>query len=224
MTGLRKSGSAILLEGPPGCGKTTIATWLSLTIRKKGMKEISFADFGSHVPGENSRQIRGLFEYAKGNGDMTLFLDDCEAILWDRARAGSTAMWMLEVIDELLVQIPKYNGLVILATNMKQILDPALLSRMLAEIYIGMPDRPLRLVLWTVKMPAPFPLKLTVEQKEKLADLILSGRDIENAILNCASDALRLKKIPTYKKLYEEAVAFAQRRVATSQLQGGIVT
>jgi hypothetical protein len=42
---------------------------------------------------------------------MTIAIDECEAILWDRGRAGASAMWMLEVIDELLVQIGKYPGI-----------------------------------------------------------------------------------------------------------------
>jgi SpoVK/Ycf46/Vps4 family AAA+-type ATPase len=36
---IRKQGACILLEGPPGCGKTTIAEYLALRIRKKGMKQ-----------------------------------------------------------------------------------------------------------------------------------------------------------------------------------------
>lgn len=223
MMGLRKQGAGILLKGPPGCGKTTIATWLSLKVRKKGMKELSFADFGSHVPGENARQIRENFDYAKENGDMTIFLDECEAVLWDRSRAGSTAMWMLEVIDELLAQIGKYRGLVILATNKDELLDSGIQRRMLAEIYIGVPDRAMRLALWTIKMPAAFPIKLTIEQKNKLADLVLTGAEIETAIINCASDAMRLKKNPTVKQLFAEAQTLAARRQAQGP-QGGVVS
>jgi len=223
MNSLRKQGAAFLLKGPPGTGKTSIATWISLMVRKRGMKELSFADFGSHVPGENARQIRENFDYAKENGDMTVFLDDCEAVLWDRSRAGSTAMWMLEVIDELLVQIGKYRGLVILATNKDELLDSALRRRLLAEIHVGVPDRVMRLALWNVKMPLGFPLKLSIDQKNVLADMVLTGAEIENAIINCASDALRLKKNPTFKQLFAEAQLLAQQRIATLQQSGSQV-
>lgn len=211
---LRKQGAAILLEGPPGCGKTKIAEYLSLQIRKKGMKELSFGDFGSHVPGENARQIRALFEYGKDNGDMTLYLNECEAILWDRSRAGGSAMWMLEVIDELLVQIEKYPGLIIMATNKPELLDSALERRLIARIYVGIPEYRERVALWKNKMPNAFPLKLTPPDIEKLAKLILTGAEIETAIIQCASDALRAKKPPKLSKLYECAKEFDLRREA----------
>ena len=213
---LRKQGAAILLEGPPGCGKTRIAEYLSLAIRKKGMKEISFADFGSHVPGENARQIRALFEYGKDNGDMTLFLDECEAILWDRSRAGATAMWMLEVIDELLVQVGKYPGLIILASNKSELLDTGLERRLIARIFVGVPEYRERQLLWRTKMPTALPLKLTPENIDKLSSLVVTGAEIEIAILEMASDALRAKKLPTFKKLLEETVKLADRRKTLS--------
>lgn len=213
---LRKQGAAILLEGPPGCGKTVIANHLSLAVRKKGMKEISFADFGSHVPGENSRQIRQLFEYGHDHDDMTLYFDECEAILWDRSRAGSTAMWMLEVIDELLVQIGKYPGLMILSTNKSELLDAALERRLIARIYVGVPEQRERLALWRVKMPHSFPLKLTLEDTQKLSNLVVTGAEVEIAIIQAASDALRAKKIPMFKQLFAEAKKLADRR-ANSQ-------
>src|SRR4249919_2155779 len=59
---IRKQGAAILLEGPAGCGKTVIAEWAALKIRRKGLKEISFKDFGSQIPGENARGIASVFE------------------------------------------------------------------------------------------------------------------------------------------------------------------
>ena len=216
---LRKQGAAILLQGVPGTGKTSIAEYLSLAIRKKGMKEISFADFGSHIPGENSRQIRLIFEYAKEHDYMTIFMDDCEAILWDRSRAGSTAMWMLEVIDELLMQIGKYQGLVILASNKPELLDSGIERRLIANIVVPVPEYRERLILWRTKMPHAFPLKLTMQQTEDLAQLVVTGAEIEIAIINCASDAIRLKKkMPSYEKLLEETRALAVKRDFASKI------
>lgn len=215
---LRKQGAAILLKGPPGCGKTVIAEYLSLRVRQRGIKSLSFADFGSHVPGENARQIRLFFEAAKENGEMTVFLDECEAVLWDRGRAGATAMWMLEVIDELLVQIGKYPGLVILATNKPELLDYALDRRLMATIVIPRPDFPERIRLWGDKIPDEFPLKLSIDQKTKIATLQLTGAEIENTILLYASDCIRLSKKPTYQGLYLTAKE-TEEQVENTRLQ-----
>lgn len=200
---IRRQGAAILLEGPPGTGKTVIAEHLSLRIRKKGLKSMSFADFGSHVPGENARQIRKFFKEAHENGEMTIVLDECEAVLWDRSRAGSTAMWMLEVIDELLVQIGKYPGLIILISNKSEILDSALDRRLLARIYVGRPEAQERAKLWRDKMPEEHPLKLTLDNISKLATLQLSGAEIENVIMDYSSDCLRANRKPNFEGLYE---------------------
>ncbi|HEV7424544.1 MAG TPA: ATP-binding protein, partial [Candidatus Paceibacterota bacterium] len=184
---IRKQGAAILLQGPPGTGKTVIAEYLALKIRKRGLKSMSFGDFGSHVPGENARQIRKFFAEARENGEMSIFLDDCEAVLWDRSRAGGSAMWMLEVIDELLVQIGRYHGLIILATNMPQLLDYAIYRRLIAVITVDRPEMPERLRLWKQKIPIEFPLKMSINEFDRIATLQLTGAEIENAIIDYAS-------------------------------------
>lgn len=215
---IRKQGAAILLKGPPGCGKTRIAEYLSLKIRKKGLKSLSFADFGSHVPGENARQIRLFFNAAHDNGDMTIFLDECEAVLWDRGRAGGTAMWMLEVIDELLVQIAKYPGLIILASNKPELLDYALDRRLIATIHIGRPEYPERVKLWTTMIPDEYPLKLSIDQINKLATLQLSGAEIENTIIDYSNDCIRLGKKPNFNGLFETAKD-TEQTVESNRLQ-----
>lgn len=208
---LRKQGAAILLSGPAGTGKTTIANYISLTLRRKGMHEVSFGDFGSHIPGENARQIRMIFDHGKENENMTLFIDDCEAVLWSRQRAEGGMMWMLEIIDEMLVQIGKYEGLVILATNMPEILDPALDRRLIAKIHVDVPDERGRLALWRTKVPEKFPIKLSTTQCEALAKYVLTGAEIENAIMEHASDCIRAGTNPNFKGL-EKFVELKDRR------------
>lgn len=219
MARLRRQGTAILLEGPPGTGKTTIAEYLALKFRQKGIKELSFGDFGSHIPGENARQIRRVYKEAKENGEMTVFLDDCEAVLWDRSKAGSTAMWMLEVIDELLVQISKYTGLQILATNKPELLDPALERRLMATIHVGVPDLLERHRLWTQKVPVEYPLKMSMDERQKLASLVLTGAEIENVIIEVSADALRQDQKPTFPMLRQAAMEAAERRIKRDQAQ-----
>lgn len=214
---MRKQGAAILLIGPPGTGKTTIAEYVALKVRRKGIKSMSFGDFGSHVPGENARQIRKFFAEAKDNGWMTIFLDDCEAILWDRSRAGGSAMWMLEVIDELLMQIGKYQGLIFLATNKPELLDYALYRRLIATISIERPEIPERLRLWKQKIPIEFPLKLSINEFDRIATLQLTGAEIENTIIDYASDCLRLDKKPTFQGLYLTAKEVAEQRIAIEE-------
>lgn len=209
---LRKQGAAVLLEGPPGCGKTVIAEYIALRVRRKGLKEVAFADFGSNVPGENARNIRKIFEEAANNGDMTIYINEADAVLWDRRKAGADAMWMLEVINELLVQIEKYIGLVFLSTNLIEFLDPALERRLIARVHVPFPAYPERKRLWTQKLPDELPYKLDEKQLEKLATLQLSGAEIETAIINAASDIIRRGAKPKFSDFHSAAEIFHMRR------------
>lgn len=207
---LRKQGAAVLIEGPPGTGKTVIAEYLALQVRKKGLKELSFADFGSQVPGENSRQIRGFFEAAKKNGNMTVVLDECEAVLWDRAKAEASAMWMLEVIDELLVQIGKYAGFIILISNKPELLDPALFRRLIAVIRVEAPQYPERIRLWKSKFPMAYPIHPSAAYLKTLATLQLTGAEIENVLIEYTSDCIRTDSKPDFDELLAVGVRYLE--------------
>ena len=203
---LRDQGACILLDGPPGTGKTTVAEYVALKVRKKGIKAIDFAEFGSQVPGENSRQIRRLFKEAKENGGMTIFLDEVEAVLWSRDKIAGSNTWMLEVIDTLLAEIAAYKYLIIMATNRPDMLDAAIMRRLIARITVGLPTHTTREKLWKSKWPAKMPLKLTAAHIEKLAEQTdrMTGATIERIIINAGSRAMMAKRLPLMDDLLAE--------------------
>lgn len=219
---LREQGAAILLQGPPGTGKTVIAEYLALKIRRKGIKEIAAADFGSSNPGEGARNIRLLFKEANEKGGMTIFIDECEAILINRSKLGGDMVWMIDIIDELLRQIAKYRFLVILATNRPQILDSALYRRLLAIITVPVPERPERERLWKTKIPDLYPIRLEPHQIEQIATLQITGSEIESIIINVSSDCLRSNKKPTFKQLFSEAEKVAKDRKERDEYEAGL--
>lgn len=192
MNGLREQGSHILLYGESGCGKTVIAEYLSLQVVKKGLREVGFADFGSKTPGENARQIRYIFKDAKEHNNMTLYFDECDAILMDRAKMGQDLKWMTEIVTELLIQTGKYKGMCIFSTNHIDDIDPAINRRLIAKIHVGVPEQRERELLWKQKWPKKFPLALTPAMVEQLGAIIITGAEIENTLIEAASDAIRL--------------------------------
>lgn len=194
---LREQGSAFLVWGPSGTGKTVIAEYISLQVVKKGLREVGFGDFGSRTPGENARQIQRIFKEAHEKKDQTLFFDEVDAILMDRAKLGTDMKWMTEIISELMIQIGKYHGLVILATNHPDNIDPAIERRIIAKVHVPVPERRERALLWKQKWPKMYPLALTPDMVDKLSDIVVTGAEVENTIIEVSSDAIREKRKPT---------------------------
>lgn len=204
MDTLRKQGNMVLLHGEPGTGKTIISEYMSKRLGR-GMTTLNMKDIGGKAPGHTERMVHETFTFARNSGNKTIFMDECEAIVWDRGRAGSDSMWMVGVIDEILMQIARYKGLIVAATNRADIVDEALKSRCFAILHIGIPEAPERVRIWQQKMPERFPLKLTTLQVTRLAEShVLTGRDIETCIVKEASLAIVEKREPTLDGLREQ--------------------
>lgn len=195
----REQGACVLLKGPPGCGKTVIARYLASLV-DKGIMEIDMSKFGSQMPGENERRIEQLFSEASGR-QKTIFMDEVDAILWDRGRAGADSMWMIGVIDKLLIELARYRYLVILATNRDEMLDSALERRLIANILVGKPDQPERLRMWKAKIPKQYPLQLSPAQLQWMSDYRLTGAEIENCIIQETQLAILHRRKPTFDSL-----------------------
>ncbi len=189
-------------------GKTMIAEYMSKRVGK-GMVTLNMKDVGGKAPGHTERMVNEKFYEAKVGGNKTVFMDECEAVVWDRGRAGSDSMWMVGVIDEILMQCAKYPGLIVAATNREDIVDPALKDRCFAALQIGMPGEVERAKIWNQKIPTRFPLQLTATQCEKLAEFELVGRQIENAIVHEASNAIKQDRKPSFASLMKMAEKLA---------------
>lgn len=210
MDNIRKNGNTVMLYGPPGTGKTTIATYMSKRIGK-GMATLNMKDIGGKAPGHTERMTHQFFQDCRTGGMKTVFMDECEAVVWDRNRAGSDSMWMVGVIDEILMQVATYPGVIIAATNQDKIVDGALKDRCFAVLQVGLPEYAERVKLWKQKMPERFPLKLSTVQAERIADVALSGRQIVNTIVREASLAIAQERKPLFSSLFRIAEKLSKR-------------
>jgi transitional endoplasmic reticulum ATPase len=149
--------TGLLLAGPPGTGKTTIAKVLAAQARCS-FYPISGADVTSKWVGESERNIRQLFERARENRPSIIFIDEIDAIA---GRRGDLQAHDSQV-NQLLAEIDGVTGqrgvFVVGATNRPDQLDPALLrgGRLSRTIVLGLPDEPARLAmlrLHTARMP-----------------------------------------------------------------------
>lgn len=143
----------VLLHGPPGCGKTTIANSLAGDLGVSFIN-ISAPSVVSGMSGESEKKVRELFEEARTLAPCIVFIDEIDAITPKRDGGAQREMerrivaQLLTCMDELTLE--KTGGkpvIVIGATNRPDSLDAALrrAGRFDREISINVPSEPARL-------------------------------------------------------------------------------
>ena len=176
---------AILLEGPPGTGKTTFAKAVAKEIEQP-FALINVAQLVNCYVGETAKNIDKVFnflrEYAeKNNCGITIFMDEFDEIAKKRDGDDKTAMTAVPALLRNMDGVKSSKAFLILAnTNFKDQLDTAILSRFRKQIYIPLPDKKARLHLFKSKLNDIEEEYLEKIDFNKIADMSngLSGRDI----------------------------------------------
>jgi transitional endoplasmic reticulum ATPase len=149
--------TGVLLAGPPGTGKTTIAKVLAAQAHCS-FYPVSAGDITSKWLGESERNIQRLFRRARENRPSIIFIDEIDAIASRRGEWGSYDRQINELLAEMDGIAGQEGVFVIAATNRPDQLDPALVrgGRLSRTITIPLPDEDARLRmlhLMTERMP-----------------------------------------------------------------------
>ncbi len=129
--GIRQHPHArVLLYGIPGTGKTAYAKALAQALGHP-LHEHRASDLLSAFVGGSEEQIRAAFLLAQVH-EAVLFLDEADGLL--ASREGASRNWEVTQVNELLVQLHDFEGVVVLATNRMDYLDEAVLRRMDAKV------------------------------------------------------------------------------------------
>lgn len=187
-----------LFYGPPGTGKSLTAK----LIGKKYSKHVFRVDLSMIVSkyiGETEKNLARLFDRAQGK-DWILFFDEADALFSKRTKINSSQdKWANLEVNYLLQRMEEHQGLTILATNLKDNIDPAMTRRFQSIIYFPLPKEKERKRLWNTLLPAPFSYDPSIRM-EKLASMEFSGANIANILkLSC----LFALKNATYQLNYE---------------------
>jgi SpoVK/Ycf46/Vps4 family AAA+-type ATPase len=140
---------AILFEGPPGCGKTTMAKIIANQVNIP-LIYMPIEAIMSKWYGESENRFAEIFESAKAMGRAILFIDEIDALAI--SREGNIHEGTRRILSTLLRKIDGFESdgevLVIMATNRKKDLDPALVSRLDLSIHFELPDERMRSLIF----------------------------------------------------------------------------
>lgn len=123
--------SAVILHGPPGCGKTFAVERLAEYLGWPSFS-IDASSVASPYIHETSKKVAAVFENAIKNAPSVIIIDEMEAFLTDRQRGAESGLHRVEEVAEFLRRIPeaiKNQVLIIAMTNHLDMIDPAILRR-----------------------------------------------------------------------------------------------
>lgn len=121
--------SAVILHGPPGCGKTFAVEQLVEFLGWPSF-QIDASSVASPYIHETSKKVAQVFDQAMENAPSVLVIDEMEAFLADREMGSGHHR--VEEVAEFLRRIPeavKNDVLIIAMTNRIDMIDPAIQRR-----------------------------------------------------------------------------------------------
>ncbi len=175
----------LLLVGPPGTGKTLIARSLSVPkevnfAQGSHFEQLSLADLKQAQIGASGQKVREIWNRARANQPTILFVDECEGV-FGRRGAAETDSFSHDIVQAFLAE---WDGVrkgdliwVIGATNRRDMLDDAIISRFGWEMEIALPGPDQRLQILKHEMEEVYPGAVVPGDMAALTQG-MSGRDL----------------------------------------------
>lgn len=212
---LRK-GYRALLYGPSGTGKTFTAGLLGKEVGKDVYK-IDLSMVVSKYIGETEKNLELLFARAEDKG-WILFFDEADALFGKRTNVRDAHdKYANQEVSYLLQRIEDYNGMVILATNMKNNIDDAFIRRFNAILKFSLSEAEERAEIWRLAFPKD--VRFCNEQDEivDIPELVksypISGGCIVNVVHYASIKALeRYNEQKAAKNIYLSDVLYGIKK------------
>jgi hypothetical protein len=178
-------GVRLLFAGLPGTGKTLAAEVLAGALGVD-LLVVDLAGVVSKWIGETEKNLSVLFDQAESTRAV-LFFDEADALFGKRTEVSDAHDRYANIETSfLLARLDRFDGVAVLATNLRQNLDKAFVRRFDAIVDFPEPGPAERAAIWRRHMPSSAPLAEDVDL-EALADRFpMSGAMIRNAVLNAA--------------------------------------
>ena len=215
--------SIINFFGPPGTGKTMTARAIASYMTEQTgcqyeLLSLNYSEIESKYVGDAPKKLEKAFNYAKDK-HVVMFFDEADSFLGKRIsnveHGADQAINSLR--STMLIQLEKYTGIVIFATNLTCNYDKAFKTRFLADIEFKMPDQSTLAKIFRANLPKKLLSNLELWEDgindtsfEKMGEeaVGLSGRDVRNinqrVILKNINKKLTLQMFLDEISIYKE--------------------
>lgn len=182
-----KQGRSVILNffGAPGTGKTLTAEAFAGSLKQNIIK-LGIAELESKFMGETSKNIQAVFKAAT-EANAVLFFDEADTLLGKRLSAVTQGIdnEVNAMRSTLLIELEKFNGIAIFATNFAKNYDEAFRSRISHHIHFDLPDLEARKHLWSKMLVEQIPV---LEDRQEIINWVaelsegFSGREIRTCM------------------------------------------
>ena len=189
MEGRLRPGYRCLFHGPPGTGKTMTACLLGKMTGKDVFK-VDLSQVLSKYIGETERNLGKVFDQAESKG-WILFFDEADALFGKRTETKDAHdRFANQEVSFLLQRIETFDGVAILASNLRENMDDAFARRFESMVRFPLPGPEQRLQLWRRALPAQCALEEGFDLGAFSRAHDLSGGAIMNVVRFAALRAL----------------------------------
>ena len=200
-------GITALFSGSPGTGKTLAAHVVAAEL---GM-DIVRVDLSAIVDkyiGETQKNLERVFRQAESL-NVVLFFDEADALFGRRSEVKDAHdRYANQEVAYLLQRMEQFDGITILATNLRGNLDPAFSRRLSFILHFPDPDIPTRQRLWethAARLGAQDPAD-PVDAGHLATAVELTGGDIRNIVVAAGYDAAIEGVLPGMRHVVTAAV------------------
>ncbi|HEY5960679.1 MAG TPA: ATP-binding protein, partial [Polyangiaceae bacterium] len=181
-------GVTTMFAGPPGTGKTLSASLIADALGLE-LFRIDLARVVSKYIGETEKNLDQVFRAAY-RSNTVLFFDEADALFGKRTEVKDAHDRYANVeTSYLLQQLEQFEGLVVLATNLKKNVDPAFMRRIDVLVDFPFPNVEHRLRLWQALMPSKMPRASDLDLGFLSEHFELAGGHIKNIVQAAALQA-----------------------------------
>jgi ATP-dependent 26S proteasome regulatory subunit len=183
-------GLTVLFAGPSGTGKTMAAEIIAGELQID-LYKIDLSCVVSKYIGETEKNLSKVFREAEQSNAILLF-DEADALFGKRSEVKDSHDRYANIeVNYLLQKMEEFDGIVILATNIRGHIDDAFIRRLRFCVEFPFPDETSRCRIWKGVFPETAPQGGDIDFHFLASRFKLSGGNIKNIALASAFLAAR---------------------------------